>query len=396
MATGSSRWLAFLVWVLPFFPLVAASPDDKEIERLVKQLGDDEFEKREEATRRLKEVGEPALDALYKAAASDDAEARRRARAILPGIEDKVYGEPLCLTGHTSYVCRVVVSADGKRVLTSSDDKTLRLWDADTGEQLRVFEGHTGSVGGAALSPDGKYVLSGSHDRTVRLWDAATGRELRRMTGHKTGALCVAFGPRGRALSGDFNGSLHVWDLNTGKSAGVLTGHTHWLSGLAYSDQAGLAATCGFDTDRSIRLWDLETGKQVRKITVRSGHLGCVCFSPDGKRLLSAGHDLPLCIWDVETGKELKQIPENTFSAAFSPDGKRIVSASYRDHAARVWDAATGELVRKYQGHTDTVSGVVFFPDGRRFVSACLDGTACVWRAPRATVGLPAQGSSGD
>src|SRR5205807_10511606 len=138
---------------------------------------DDDFQKREAATNRLEEIGEPALDAVSKARTSSDPEVRCRARDIVAVIEARLYPE-LVLTGHTGEVWRVCVSADGKRVLTSSEDKTLRLWDTRTGQQLRVFEDHTSSFRSAALSQDGKRVLSGSEDKSVRLWDADTGKEL--------------------------------------------------------------------------------------------------------------------------------------------------------------------------------------------------------------------------
>ena len=291
-----------------FAPAAASEPGGSgEIQGFVKQLGSDEFNEREAATKRLKVVGEPALDALHKALTSDDLEVRRRARRIVAAIEDRLYPE-LRLTGHTGGVWSVCVSADGKRLLTSSADRTLRLWDAHTGKQLRVFEGHTAEIYGAALSPDGKRVLSGSGDKTVRLWDATTGKELRKMTGHAEEVCSVAFGPEGKALSGGDDRTMRLWDLNTGKNAGVFTGHTGYVRGVAYSDQAKLAATCG--CDRSIRLWDLETGKEVRKLT---GHTAATV----GQRLLLAGRQAPAVgelrparvrIWDVETGKELKRI----------------------------------------------------------------------------------------
>src|SRR5260221_9722502 len=132
----------------------------------------------------------------------------------------------LYLTGHKGGVWSVSVSADGKRLLTCSpDEKTLRLWDADTGKQLRIFEGHTDGVIGAALSPDGTRVLSGGADKTVRLWDADTGKELRKMTGHPEAVYSVAFGPEGKAISGGGpkDGTMRLWDLNTGKQASVFS-----------------------------------------------------------------------------------------------------------------------------------------------------------------------------
>src|SRR5262249_12241326 len=150
---------------------------------LIGRLGDDAFDVREAATARLMRAGEAALPALHAARASDDPEVRRRAERIVAAIEGRLWPE-LRLAGHRAPVVSVCVSADGKRLLTSSLDRTLRLWDACSGVCLRVFEGHGAEVYGAALSPDGTRVLSSSVDKTVRLWDAATGKEFRKMTGH--------------------------------------------------------------------------------------------------------------------------------------------------------------------------------------------------------------------
>src|SRR5213080_2230450 len=95
MTTCLIRCFAGLLLVLPFVPAVADDPDDKEIARLVKQLGSDVFEERDAATKRLKEIGKPALDALGKA--KDSLEVRRRAEQIIAVIEDKLYGPELYL-----------------------------------------------------------------------------------------------------------------------------------------------------------------------------------------------------------------------------------------------------------------------------------------------------------
>jgi WD40 repeat protein len=376
MTTWLTRCFAGLLLVLPFVPAVADDPDDKEIARLVKQLGSSDFRTRQAATKRLEEIGEPALDALGKATGT--LEMRRRAEQIIAVTEARLYPE-LILTGGS-----VSVSADGKRVLTC-DGKTLRLWDAYTGKCLRVFEGHTDGVIGAALSPDGKRVLSGSGDKTVRLWDADTGKELRQMTGHTTAVFSVAFGPEGKAISGGV-GPMHLWDLNTGKQAAVFS-VDGYIVALAYSAKARLAATY---TWTRIRLWDLETGKEVRKWTGHgSDFYESVSFSPDGERLLSASPGGPVCIWDVKSGKGLKLIHAHKETdgggvaccAAFSPDGKRVASGGHG--GVCVWDAETGKELRKYEGHTKLVVSVAYFPDGKRIASASEDGTVRIWRAPR-------------
>src|SRR5436853_1664974 len=118
MTTWLIRCFAALLLVLPFVPAVACDPDDKEIARLVKQLGSSDFRIRDTATKRLTEIGEPAIDALAKVTFT--LEERRRAAAIITVIENKICVEQLRLTGHTSPLWSVSVSADGKRRLTGS------------------------------------------------------------------------------------------------------------------------------------------------------------------------------------------------------------------------------------------------------------------------------------
>lgn len=383
MTAWLPRWFAVLLLVLPFALVVAADPDANEIALLIKQLGHDKFKVREEATTRLKEIGEPALAALYKAMTSSDAEVRRRAESIAAAIGSKLYVELLCLRGHTSAVWGVSVSADGKRLLTSSNDKTLRLWDTATGKALHVFKGHTKLIFGAALAPDGKQALSAG-DETVRLWDTMTGKEIWQMTGHKDNVVRVVFGPEGQAISGGNDGTVRVWNLQTGKQAAVLNGHTDTVRFVAYSARAKVAATSSYDG--SIRLWNLETGKEVRTLINHGGpyDMMSLCFSPDGKYLLSPAVDLSLRLVEVATGKEFKRIKTaHAYCAAFSPDGKRIVSGGILDHTVRVWDIETGRTLHTFKGHTGGVTSVTYFPDGKRIASASADGTARIWLAPR-------------
>jgi WD40 repeat protein len=404
------RLLCFWL-MLSFVPVaLAADLDDAQIARLIKQLGSDDFQVREVATKRLAELGEPALPALRRASTSDDAEVRFRAAQIIPAIvaaiNDKLCVELRCLTGHKPNpkyksefrdgpVTSVLVSADGKRLLTSGFDATLRLWNTETGQELRVLEGHSAPILGAALSPDATRALSACVDNSVWLWDVTTGQHLQQM-GHQfnansvafspQGEARVAFGPPGRALSGGGDGTLKLWNLETGETTGVFTCHANPRVDasvvVAYSEKAGLAATSGNGLPICLRA--LETGKLVRTIATIGNGFHNVCFSADGKRLAACPDAKPR-IFAVETGDELLQIDgAAVLSLAFSPDGKRLVTGGdWGDCTVRVWNAKTGQELRRYEGHGGCVGCVAFFPDGQRIVSASYDGTARIWGAPR-------------
>jgi WD40 repeat protein len=112
-------------------------------------------------------------------------------------------------------VCQAAYSPDGKRVVTVSDDKTARLWDADSGKELFVLRGHQNGVGQGAFSPDGKLVATASYDRTARLWDAATGQQVATLKGHKYTVSGLLFSPDGQWLvTIADNSQARLWPLD--------------------------------------------------------------------------------------------------------------------------------------------------------------------------------------
>ena len=287
------------------------------------------------------------------------------------------------LTGHSGWVKSVTFSPDGKRVLSGSSDKSLKLWDAETGAELRTFTGHSNDVLSVAFSPDGKQLLSGGMDNTLKLWDAETGEELRTFTGHSEQVTSVAISPDGkRLLSGSDDKTLKLWDADTGREICTCTGHSAWVTSVAFSPD-GKRLLSGSD-DKTLKLWDAETGREVRTFAGHSEQVMSVAFSPDGQRLLSGSIDKTLKLWDVETGAELymfKGHSAGVLSVAFSPDGKRLLSGSV-DETLKLWNAETGAELEVFNGHSAVVTSVAFSPDGKRVLSAGgWDKTLKLWDA---------------
>ena len=113
----------------------------------------------------------------------------------------------------------MAVSPDGRRAVSASEDNTLKVWDLDTGAELRTLAGHSDSVRGVAVSPDGRRAVSASYDKTLKVWDLETGGELRTLAGHSNWVNGVAVSPDGRrAVSASWDNTLKVWDLETGAS----------------------------------------------------------------------------------------------------------------------------------------------------------------------------------
>ncbi|KAJ7205925.1 quinon protein alcohol dehydrogenase-like superfamily [Mycena haematopus] len=291
--------------------------------------------------------------------------------------------------GHTNRVTSVAFSPDGKRIVSGSYDKTVRVWDAESGEVVAgPFNGHTNSVTSVAFSPDGKQIVSGSGDKTVRVWDAESGEVVAGpFNGHTNRVTSVAFSPDGkRIVSGSDDKTVRVWDAESGEVvAGPFNGHTNRVTSVAFSPDGKRIVSGSYD--KTVRVWDAESGEVVAgPFNGHTNRVTSVAFSPDGKRIVSGSGDKTVRVWDAESGEVVAGPSFNghtnsVTSVAFSPDGKQIVSGS-GDKTVRVWDAESGEVVAgPFNGHTDWVTSVAFSPDGKRIVSGSDDKTVRVWDA---------------
>ena len=121
----------------------------------------------------------------------------------------------------------MAVTPDGRRAVSASEDRTLRLWDLESGQTIRTLEGHTGSVRAVAVTPDGRRAVSASEDRTLRLWDLESGQTIRTLEGHTDSVRAVAVTPDGRrAVSASEDRTLRLWDLESGKEIATFTGES--------------------------------------------------------------------------------------------------------------------------------------------------------------------------
>jgi WD40 repeat protein len=293
-------------------------------------------------------------------------------------------GGPLLriLVGHTREVTAVAVLPDGCRAVSASRDKTLRLWDLETGESLRTLEGHTSGVRAVAVLADGRRALSGSDDCTLRLWDLETGESLRTLEGHTSGVRAVAVLADGRrALSGgSYDDTLRLWDLETGESLRTLQGHTGWVWAVAVLADGRRAVSGSYDG--TLRLWDLETGESLRTLEGHTGRVDTVAVLADGRRALSGSGDNTLRLWDLETGECLHTLDGDDLGwvswVVMQVEGRRALSG-FIDDTVWMWDWELLDKLVTLEWTKGKVTAVAVLADGRRALSGAWDGRLRMW-----------------
>ena len=206
----------------------------------------------------------------------------------------------------------MVFSPRGDRIVSGSDDKTVRLWDARSGAELAILRGHERSVTSVDVSPRGDHIVSGSWDGTVRLWCARSGAELAVLRGHELQVMSVAFFSDGnRIVSGSHNNTVRVWDATSGAELTIMRVNEKSLECVGISPRRDRIATTSF-FNNTVSVRDADNGLELTILRGHEAWVNSVAFSPNGDRIVSGsrglGGDDTVRVWDAATGRCLKVI----------------------------------------------------------------------------------------
>ena len=296
--------------------------------------------------------------------------------------------------GHTSTVRGAVFTPDGQQLITASHDKTIRVWDVNTGEPVRVLRTPTGrgQIGehfGVALSPDGKTVAVGGHHGRVFLIDLPSGHMLHFLVGHANNVNGLDFSPDGRRIAtASADKTVRIWDVATGKTVSTLTGHTGIVNAVRFSPDGRKVATGG--GDKTARIFSADDGSLITTVTAEAGIMG-VDWSQDGQTLVTGdasdtGHPKArgfVSLWGLD-GTLLRRFDAlgGISSLRLTKNGAALYTwIKSPKTGAVILDMATGQPRATFDKSWNDLNCSALSPDGRLAATAGFDaGDTRIWR----------------
>ncbi|HEX7330436.1 MAG TPA: TIR domain-containing protein [Pyrinomonadaceae bacterium] len=247
--------------------------------------------------------------------------------------------------GHRDAVMSLAFDSQGSTLASGSADKTVKLWDVQSGRLLRTHADHERNAMSVAFDPQGDMLLSGSSDGTVKLWDVRSGKLLDTVNVQGTFLVCLAFDPWGRMIAtGNFENSVHLWEARSGKLLHTLEGHQDAVWSVAFDMESTLASA---SDDHVVKLWEVHSGKLLHTLTGHQSTVKSLAFDPQGGTLATGSADNTVKLWDTRSGKLLRNLEGHNSridALLFSPDARLLVSKSL-DHTIRLWSCETWETV---------------------------------------------------
>ncbi|XP_054113977.1 dynein assembly factor with WD repeat domains 1 isoform X10 [Callithrix jacchus] len=280
-------------------------------------------------------------------------------------VEEIQQAEPLITASRTEQVKLLIQRLQEK--LGQHSNHTFYLF--------KVLRAHILPLTNVALNKSGSCFITGSYDRTCKLWDTASGEELNTLEGHRNVVYAVAFNnPYGdKIATGSFDKTCKLWSVETGQCYHTFRGHRAEIVCLSFNPQSTLVATGSMDT--TAKLWNIQNGEEVLTLTGHSAEIVSLSFNTSGDRIMTGSFDHTVIVWDAGTGRKVHTLIGHCAeisSALFNWDCSLILTGSM-DKTCMLWDATNGKCMATLTGHEDEILDSCFDYTGKLIATASAD-----------------------
>ena len=286
------------------------------------------------------------------------------------------------IAAHRGSISGAAYTDDGRRIVTTGADGSMKIWDAAYRNLVRTIELDDGPATSLALN--GVRALTGHANGKVVLWDLDRAEKIATVQRNEANIWAVAFtGDPNRFAAASHDWKVTLWDARqTAAPLQVLDGHENSVQSLAYSPQLLLLASGS--ADKTVRVWNLDTLDLKRAYRGPRDFVTSVAFSPSGKLLAAGALDGRIQVWSVLSSRRMRTLSGHrgrVADIAFSSSGDQLASAG-EDGTVRLWDLQRGRILRALTGHVGGATAVAFAPDGQHLASAGVDGRLRLWAIP--------------
>lgn len=287
------------------------------------------------------------------------------------------------VSGHSDGVWSVAISPNGEILASGSNDKTIKLWELKTGQEIQTLTDHSGSVRAVAISLNGETLVSGSADSTIKIWNLKTGEIVHTLTGHKGCVCSVAISSDGQTLaSGGQDTTIKVWNLSTGQEIRTYTGHSDIVLSVAICARKQILFSASLDG--TVKLWP---GGNNCITQARRNVISCVAVSIDNQLLASGSHsrwapgegDIQFFNLNIGKVRRLSGYLGDVRAIAISPDSRTLINGT-SDGKIKILDLKSDQVICTLSEHLDVVISLAISSDGKTLASGSFDGTIKVWR----------------
>jgi len=287
---------------------------------------------------------------------------------------------------HTAVITAVAFHPKYPSLASASEDASIIVWNADSGEVEQELRGHQDAVNCVAYSPIGNTLASCSADMSIKIWDVDDGKCIKTIAGHEHNVSSLVYSLNGKyLLSCSRDKTIRKWDVATGAGRAIYKGHNKWVRVVCISPDKNIFASGA--QDKLIKLWEFSNSKNEAFKTIGGDSLTdahtmeieCLCFSnANADRIIIKN----LLKGDIQKEEKLaakKRDAKYAEQKKEDPGGAFLISGS-RDMAIKMYSVHTGKIVLNLPGaHNNWVRGLIFHPTGKYFMSCSDDKSIKVW-----------------